>query len=194
MPYPVIIRPVGSHAGANLVKAAGPADLATYLEQVQTSEYYVTQFDDYRSVDGMFRKYRIAFFDRQPFLCHMGVSADWMIHYLNAGMISSEDRRLDEAQAMAAFDTGFAQRHRAAFETLNDRIGLDYYTIDCAESSDGRLLIFEADAEAIVHDMDPPDLFPYKAPQMKRVFTAFNVMLHKRAVAGTTAAPALHAA
>ncbi len=193
-PYPVLIRPVGSHAGANLTKADGPADIAAYLGLVQTNEYYVTRFEDYRSPDGMFRKYRIAFFDRQPFLCHMGVSVNWMIHYLNAGMTSNEDRRLDEAQAMLDFDTGFADRHRAAFETLNDRIGLDYYTIDCGETKDGRLLIFEADAEAIVHDMDPPDLFPYKAPQMKRVFAAFNVMLHRRTVADSIATTVLDAA
>jgi hypothetical protein len=95
---------------------------------------------------------------------------------------------------MAEFDSGFAERHREAFETLNDRIGLDYYTIDCGETKDGRLLIFEADAEAIVHNMDPPDLFPYKAPQMQRVFAAFNVMLHRRTVAQTIAATALNAA
>ena len=42
---------------------------------------------------------------------------------------------------------------------------------------DGSLLIFEADNTAIVHDMDPPDLFPYKAPQMRKVFDAFAAML-----------------
>ena len=39
------------------------------------------------------------------------------------------------------------------------------------------LLIFEADNTAIVHDMDPPDLFPYKAPQMRKIFDAFAAML-----------------
>jgi hypothetical protein len=33
----------------------------------------------------------------------------------------------------------------------------------------------------IVHDMDPPDIFPYKAPQMQRVFGAFAAMLDRRA-------------
>ena len=32
----------------------------------------------------------------------------------------------------------------------------------------GSLLIFEADNTAIVHNMDPPDIFPYKAPQMRQ--------------------------
>ena len=34
---------------------------------------------------------------------------------------------------------------------------------------------------AIVHAMDPPDLYPYKPPQMRRVFEAFEAMLRCRA-------------
>ena len=190
--YPVLIRPVGSHAGANLTKANGADDVAKYLGEVDVPFYYVTQFEDYRSADGMFRKYRIAFIDRVPFLCHMGVSSHWMIHYLNAGMTGSEDKRQDEADAMAGFDRGFAARHRRAFSILCERIGLDYFTIDCGESQDGKLLVFEADAEAIIHMMDPPDLFPYKIPQMHRVFTAFEDMLHRHA--GGSGKPAALAA
>jgi hypothetical protein len=29
--------------------------------------------------------------------------------------------------------------------------------------------------------MDPPDVFPYQAPQMRKVFDAFAAMLHRRA-------------
>lgn len=184
MPFPVLIRPVGSHAGAGLVKADDAAAIRDYVQQVALPAYYVTRFEDYRSADRLFRKYRIAFVDRAPFLCHMGVSANWMIHYLNAGMTGSDDKRLDEARAMATFDTGFASRHRTALDTLCDRIGLDYFTLDCGETRDGRLLVFEADAEAIVHLMDSPDLFPYKPPQMRRVFAAFGSMLHRHAERG----------
>ena len=33
------------------------------------------------------------------------------------------------------------------------------------------------DTAAIIHLMDPPDLFPYKQPQMRKVFDAFRRML-----------------
>ncbi len=62
-----------------------------------------------------------------------------------------------------------------------DRIGLYYFTVDCAETRDGTLLIFEADNTAIVHSMDPPEIFPYKPPQMRKVFEAFAAMLYRRA-------------
>ena len=110
----------------------------------------------------------------------MAVSSQWMVHYLNAGMTESAEKRDEEARAMAEFDAGFARRHAAAFDALHERIDLDYYSIDCAETPDGRLLVFEADAAAIIHMMDPPDLFPYKQPQMRKVFAAFEAMLHRR--------------
>jgi hypothetical protein len=41
--------------------------------------------------------------------------------------------------------------------------------------------MFEADNTAIVHNMDSPLVFPYKAPQMRKIFDAFAAMLHRRA-------------
>ena len=181
---PVLVRPVGSHAGVNLAKLDSPEDLAVYLQSSDADEFYLTAFVDYRSADGLFRKYRIAIVDGAPFLCHMGVSEHWMVHYLNAGMSTHADRRDDEARAMAEFDAVFVARHRNALAALNDKIGLDYYMLDCAEAQDGRLLIFEADAEAIVHLMDPPDLFPYKPAQMRRLFAAFEAMVRRRTLMG----------
>jgi hypothetical protein len=46
---------------------------------------------------------------------------------------------------------------------------------------DGSLLIFEIDNAAIVHALDDPDDFPYKRPQMRKVFAAFRDMLLARA-------------
>jgi hypothetical protein len=100
-----------------------------------------------------------------------------MVHYLNAAMLESAENRAFEARFMADFDADFAVRHRMAFAGLHERIGLDYFAIDCAETKVGQLLLFEADVAMIVHDMDPPDLFPYKAPQMRTVFAAFQAML-----------------
>jgi hypothetical protein len=46
------------------------------------------------------------------------------------------------------------------------------------------LLIFEADNTAVVHNMDSPEVFPYKGPQMRKIFEAFAGMLSRRAAAG----------
>ncbi len=82
---------------------------------------------------------------------------------------------------MQTFDDGFGRRHRRALEGMVARVGLDYFTLDCAETKNGELLVFEADNTAVVHNMDSPELFPYKPPQMRRIFAAFVDMLRARA-------------
>jgi hypothetical protein len=178
---PVIVRPRGSHAGAGLARIDDRAAMLRYLAERQEQEFFIARFVDYSGSDGMFRKYRIVFIDGQPYACHLAIADRWDIWYLNAGMSLSAAKRGEEEAFMYNFDMGFAQRHRAALRGIAERIGLDYFTVDCAETSNGSLLIFEADNTAIVHDMDPPDIFPYKLPQMRRVFDAFAAMLDRRA-------------
>jgi len=181
--FPIIARPLDSHAGHGLARIETSEALASYLAGRTEGSFYVAPFVDYRGADGLYRKYRIAFIDRAPYACHMAIADQWMIYYLNAGMRESAAKRAEEARFMAEFDTGFAERHRAALAAVAARLGLDYVAIDCAEMPDGRLLLFEADIAMIVHAMDPPDLFPYKAPQMRKVFDAFRAMLKRRAAA-----------
>jgi hypothetical protein len=64
------------------------------------------------------------------------------------------------------------------------RFGLEYLVIDCAETPDGALFVFEVDAGAVVHSMDPVDMFPYKVPAMKKVFGAFHALLERTATRG----------
>ena len=85
---------------------------------------------------------------------------------------------------MEGFDTGFGARHAAALAGIDARLGLEYYAIDCAETRSGELLVFEADTAMLVHGMDPVDLYPYKAPQMQKIFSAFRAMLGRKALRG----------
>lgn len=179
--FPIIVRPLGSHAGTNLEKIDTPAQLGQYLNEVKGEQFYLSRFVDYRSADGLFRKYRVALVDGKPFICHYAISERWMIHYLNAGMTDSAEKRAEEAACMASFDDGFAVRHKAALAAINARMGLPYLGIDCAEMPNGDLLIFEVDNAMIVHAMDPEDMFPYKVPAMRRVFNAFRQLLSRAA-------------
>jgi hypothetical protein len=178
---PVIVRPRGSHAGVGLAKVDDIATVGRYLAERPEQEFFVARFVDYASRDGLFRKYRLVFVDGRPYACHMAIADRWDIWYLNAGMAFSAEKRLEEERFMRDFDVDFAVRHRSALAAIADRIGLDYFTIDCAENSNGELLVFEADNTAVVHNMDSPEVFPYKAPQMRKIFAAFAAMLFRHA-------------
>ncbi|MBU6461489.1 MAG: hypothetical protein KGK01_08390 [Bradyrhizobium sp.] len=181
MRFPIIIRPRGSHAGNGLAKIDGRASLGRYLAGRPEQEFFVSRFVDYANDDGLFRKYRIVFVDGRPYACHMAIADRWDIWYLNAGMAFSESKRAEEANFMRTFDDAFAVRHCHALAGMAKCIGLDYFTVDCAENKAGELLIFEADNTAVVHNMDSPEIFPYKSPQMNRIFDAFAAMLLHRA-------------
>ncbi|MET3105881.1 hypothetical protein AAKU67_000144 [Oxalobacteraceae bacterium GrIS 2.11] len=178
--YPIIIRPIDSHAGLGLNKIETLAELTSYLINSPEQEFFVSPFIDYRSGDGLFRKYRLILINGQAYVCHMAVSQRWMVHYLNADMLDNAAHRAEEAQFMADFNTNFGARHAAALSAIYKQLGLDYVGIDCAETQDGKLLIFEADSNMVVHNMDPADIFPYKKIQMPKLFRAFTELLAER--------------
>jgi hypothetical protein len=177
--FPIIARPVDSHAGNGLVRIGDTHELHDYLRGADCPEFYIASFVDYSSADGRFRKYRIVFIAGRPYLAHLAISTEWMVHYLNAGMHESADRRAEEARCMEGFDEDFAARHSVALGAVARLLGLDYFAIDCAETRDGRLLLFEAGTGMIVHAMDSADVFPYKQIQMQKIFRVFGDMLEK---------------
>ncbi len=179
--FPMIARPVNSHAGHGLARLDDGVQVSEYLNSHDSNEFFIAPFIDYRSHDDLYRKYRVAVIDGVPFAAHMAISQHWMVHYLNADMLQSQKNRDSEAKFMSDFDTDFAAKHRVALQEIDRRMGLDYYSIDCANTPDGKLLVFEVDSGAVVHSMDPAELFPYKAPQMKLVFEAFQQMLRRKA-------------
>lgn len=179
--YPFVLRPVGSHAGRGLEKIEDANALDRYLKSWMDHEFFLSQYIDYASPDdGLFRKYRVVFIDGKPFPVHMAISDQWKVWYLNAGMHENSAKRREEEEFMDRFHQDFSQRHKDCFQTLSDRIGLEYFGIDCAEGPDGNLILFEADNALIVHDMDSPSLFPYKKAHMYRLFDAFDTMLETR--------------
>jgi hypothetical protein len=181
--FPLIVRPYGTHAGVGMEKVGSAEALGAYLAGEAAERFYVTAFVDYAGPDGLYRKYRIVLIEGRPFLSHLAISPRWMVHYLNADMEVSAAYREEEARAMATFEVDFAARHAEAFAQLREAFPFDYFGVDCAETPDGRLLVFETDVAMIVHALDPADLYPYKKPAMSKLFAAFVAMLERRAAA-----------
>jgi hypothetical protein len=182
--YPLIVRPIDSHAGRGLDKLEKPDDIGGYLAEHPEDFFFISRYIDYSGTDGQFRKYRIVFIDGKPYACHMAISEQWKIWYLNANMAASAAKRKEEESFMLDFDNTFGARHSEALADIGKKINLEYFAIDCAETKTGELLIFEAGNTMIIHDMDPPGVYPYKHPQMMRVFQAFIQMIARHAGIG----------
>lgn len=178
--FPLIIRPVGSHAGHGLEKIGDAGALAAYLAASDASSFYVSPFIDYSSADGYFRKYRIIFVDGEAYPCHLAISPKWMIHYYNAPMAENAWMRDEEARFLENLGNAFDAKLRTALSDLADAVGLEYFGIDCAIDRDGRLLVFEADPAMLVHTSDPIDLYPYKHRYIPRIYAAVERMIDSR--------------
>jgi glutathione synthase/RimK-type ligase-like ATP-grasp enzyme len=64
---------------------------------------------------------------------------------------------------------------------IRERIGLEYFGVDCGLDRSGNLVVFEANASMLVHGQN--EGFPYKDPFVLRIKSAFDEMLRKFAAA-----------
>ncbi len=177
---PLLVRPFGSHAGKQLEKVDDIAGLDDYLARVRADRYYVVPFEDYSGPDGYYRKYRIIFVDRVPYPFHLGVSRRWMVHFYNSDMNDLAWARAEEEAFLADLGSVFHGPLADALADIGRAVDLDYFGIDCAIARDGRLLMFEIETGMIVHTLDRPDLYPYKAVYVPRVFQALDRRIQKK--------------
>jgi len=179
--FPMTIRPIDTHAGIGLHKLNSVKDLDTYLDLYLDDDlFYISDFIDYQSNDGNFRKFRIALIDKKPYICHLAIGDEWIVNYVGAKMYGDAQKRLEESLFMEEFDDSFAITHQHALFQIANKLNLDYVVIDCGLTTDSQLLLFEADGGAWVHSTDPIELFAYKTPVMQKVFDAFEKLLIKR--------------
>ncbi len=180
-PYPLLIRPLDSHAGNDLAKIDDADQLQAYLEATpHVEDFYLSAFVDYRNADGYYRKYRIVFVDGVPYPVHMAVSPRWMIHYYNAPMAENAWMRDEEHAFMRDLDSAFDGVRADGLREIAAAIPLDYFGIDCSIAADGRVLLFEASTAMIVHMRDPADLYPYKLQYVPRIIRALEQLFDKR--------------
>ncbi len=183
--FPIIARPVGSHAGHGLERLADGTACAEYVERHPTDRYFASPFVDYSSADGYYRKYRIVYVDGAPYPVHLAISPNWMIHYYNAPMSEHQWMRDEEAAFLEDPRRAFDGPRFEAIVRIGSAVGLEYFGIDCGIDRDGNVLVFEADAAMLVHTSDPAELYPYKHRFVPRIYRAVERMIDRRKAADT---------
>ena len=72
---------------------------------------------------------------------------------------------------------------RSAVVNIGEAMGLDYSGVDFSLTSDGRVLVFEANAAMCVHTEPEDSVFAAKNPYVTPILKAFQRMLTNAAVA-----------
>jgi tetratricopeptide (TPR) repeat protein len=183
---PMLLRPVGAHGGRGLSRIETVDQLAA---PPPAGDLYATAYHDYRSRDGLYRKYRVIYVDRRPYPYHLAISPDWLVHHESAGMAGHADRRAEEGRFLEAPVEAIGTRAMAAIEAIGRRLDLDYGGIDFALLEDERVLVFEANATMLAHTEEPNGPFAYKNPAIAEIIEAFARMLAAAAVAKPGVSP-----
>jgi tetratricopeptide (TPR) repeat protein len=179
---PLLIRPAGSHGGVSLMRVETHAHLAAAVAAAPAEDYYASEYWDYRSADGWFRKYRLVFVDGEIFPVHLAISAGWLVHYWRADMAGWMQR--EEETFLADYRTIFAGAAGEALQSVAHRLDLDFGGIDCALLRDGRVLLFEANATMLVHTTGA---FAAKRDQAVRIRDAMSRRILRVAKQGENA-------
>jgi len=173
VPEPFLVRPIGSHGGKGLFVVGGDAPDEPLTP---ASAYYLTAYENFRGADGLFRKYRMIFVDRQPIPYHLAISPSWMVHYESSGMDLHPDRLAEEMRFLEDPATALGAEAMAAVTEIGAAMDLDYAGIDFSLLPDGRVLLFEANATMLAHPEAEGPL-AHKNPFIERIFAAFRAML-----------------
>ena len=171
----VLVRPLGSHGGGGVHLLTDPPP--------REEPVYVTQFHDFRSADGNWRKYRMIFVAGRAWPCHLAISSSWLVHWFSADMARSAAKCAEEQAFLENPGQILGGRAYNAVEEIGRRLGLDFAGIDFALLQDGRVLVFEANATMLVHADDDPDIFAYRQAPVARILAAFHDSLRQRQAA-----------
>jgi hypothetical protein len=176
---PVLVRPAGLHGGQGMVLVDRPEALDGVTPR--PGDHYMIQYLDYRSADGLFRKYRMLFVAGRPFAYHQAISGHWLVHHDTAGMDGRPERRAEEARFLADPGAALGERGLAAIAALGQALDLDYCGADFALLPDGRILVFEANATMLAHFEDPEGPYAHKNASVTAIAEAFQALLQARA-------------
>jgi hypothetical protein len=144
--FPAIVRKTGTHSGkvSKLSKTASELNDLPDCGQPHT----LTEYIDYRSHDGLFRKYRVFFFGKNPVFRHQLISDHWNVHMADRARFMM-DRPEILAESQSLYKEGMANFSpivQNALRAIYDRVGLDFCGIDFGVMPDERVVLFEANA------------------------------------------------
>jgi glutathione synthase/RimK-type ligase-like ATP-grasp enzyme len=172
--YPYLIRVAGDHGGVSTIKIDGPDSLGE-IEKLnsQGKDMYATEFADFASADGKYRKFRIAVIGSEIFLRHMVVGDSWLLH----AQRRAGDTGVEEEQMLETFYEKLAPKIAPIVAEVTKRMDLDYFGIDCNIDGDGRMLLFESNAcmNIMANSKASPNMWDQPIARIKRaIFTLLS--------------------
>jgi hypothetical protein len=171
--FPVLVRVAGAHGGKEMVRIDRPED-AGQISELKGGKrpLYVTEFRDFVSPDGLYRKTRIAVVGEEIFLRHHVVGDSWLLHRAR----SIPGAEAEESNAFVGFDAGWGTKLRSLFLEVGRRLDLDFFGVDCNIDAAGNVTLFEANSCMLILKNTSPSPNMWDAPIARIVKAVENLM------------------
>lgn len=144
--FPVIVRQAGTHTGdiIGLIDDPGALDSACQ----GGGDIIATEFVDFVSSDGLYRKYRLWSFGGRTVFKHVVVSDKWNIHNKDRDriMLGRPDLIAEERDMMSRPEGDLPEPVHVMFREVRRRLGLDFFGMDFGIDASGQAVLFEANA------------------------------------------------
>jgi tetratricopeptide (TPR) repeat protein/glutathione synthase/RimK-type ligase-like ATP-grasp enzyme len=177
--FPLIVRVAGTHGGDAMELTNDLQELQSFVSSHEAPEYYLSEFIDYRSEDGFFRKYRFIFVGDEILPYHLAIDDTWKVHHASTDMGAHPWMQEEERDFLERPETVVSSTAWKALRAIRAKLSLDYFGIDCALDKNGKVVVFEVNASMLVHLRN--DRFPYKNAPVRRIKAAFASMLREKA-------------
>lgn len=181
--FPFLIRPCGAHQseGLQLIKSQADAEkLEAYA--YDGSKYYVTEFVDYRSDDGLYRKARLLIIGGKILPRHYMTGEDWLVHgnLHEDFMADNEKSKQEEEYFLNNFRSMINPPALDSLLEIYKSSGLDYLGYDFTITADGNILVFEINpAQNSFIQLDSA-VFPYMQNTRNNLIAAVNQAILKK--------------
>jgi glutathione synthase/RimK-type ligase-like ATP-grasp enzyme len=142
--FPAILRRAGTHGGSIVGRIESQAELAEALQK--TGDFILTEFADFQSADGLYRKYRVFFFGDRWVFRHMIAADQWNIHARERVDFMAHRQHLLDEEAVMFRDGAFTPAVRKVLDAVAERMEVDFFGMDFGIDRDGRVVLFEANA------------------------------------------------
>ncbi len=146
--FPVIFRQAGDHGGISTILINNLNKQEDFYPfALDGREYYLTQYVDYKQ-DGIYRKFRLIVIDGEVFIRHVLFNDSWLIHSTNSREFMRQNKIYieKEKKLLDSFDDDLKPYIKKQITEIHQKIGLDYFGIDCFADKNFNMLIFEVNA------------------------------------------------
>ena len=177
--YPFIIRESGTHGGETMLLIRNERDEELmHRLRFDGRDMHLIEYVDYRNQDGLYRKYRFVMVDGTPYLRHMLISEHWMVHASAMKVMEKHDDWLEEeTAALEGFDAELRPQVLPALEAIDEKLGLDYWGVDCSFVGDGKVLVFEANCNMNVTRNSSRNHKELMQPYVDKIVLGFKKMV-----------------